>query len=178
MREYETEDVRGVVAQGPEFGVGKAVDDEEDGGGDVADHGRPEGGDGPVFAGGNDNVEVIAELVALWEEGWVSKRAFWDGCVLELLRTYRVECQVPETLQEGVLIPEARCRCGWSLGKEDGNESAGEEDSKTEAGSGATADGVADSNTEDLSKEVSTVVDSECGFSSLGEDVFPAINGR
>ena len=65
MREDEAEDVDGVVAQGPEFGVGETVDDEEDGGGDVADQRAPEHGDVPVLAGTDNDVKVATELVAL-----------------------------------------------------------------------------------------------------------------
>ena len=65
MGEDEAEDVDGVVAEGPEFGVGETVDDEEDRGGDVADERAPEHGDVPVLAGAYDDIEVAAELVAL-----------------------------------------------------------------------------------------------------------------
>lgn len=68
MREDEAEDIDGVVAKGPEFGVSQAVDDEEDWGGDIADEGAPEHGDAPIFARGDDNVQIAAELVALVDD--------------------------------------------------------------------------------------------------------------
>ena len=71
MREDEAKDVDGVVAEGPELGVGETVDDEEDRGRDVADEGAPEHGDVPILAGADDDVQVAAELVTLvMISGW------------------------------------------------------------------------------------------------------------
>ena len=57
----------GVVAHGVEGRVREAEDDGEDGDRDVAEQGNSEDGDGPVFAGGYNRVEVAGELAA---PGW------------------------------------------------------------------------------------------------------------
>ena len=65
MGEDESKDVYRVVAESPELGVGEAVHDEEDGRGDVANHGGPEDRNSPILASGNNDVQITAELVAL-----------------------------------------------------------------------------------------------------------------
>lgn len=54
----EADDGQRVVAHGVEGRVGEAHDDGQDGAGDVAQQRAPEDGDAPVFAGGNDDVQV------------------------------------------------------------------------------------------------------------------------
>lgn len=61
----ESHDVERVVAEGFEGWVGEAEDYGEDGAGEVAEEGGPEGWEGPVRAAAYDGVEVVAELVAL-----------------------------------------------------------------------------------------------------------------
>lgn len=56
VRENKAEDVHGVIAKGPELGVGQTVDDEEDWRRDVTDHRAPKRGNAPILAGRNDNV--------------------------------------------------------------------------------------------------------------------------
>lgn len=67
VRNDEGEDVQRVVANGDEGGVAEGEDDDEDGGGDVAEADRPVPGERPVAASwrGDGNVQVPAELVAL-----------------------------------------------------------------------------------------------------------------
>lgn len=69
----EADDGQRVVAHGVEGRVGKAHDDGQDGAGDVAQQRAPEDGDAPVFAGGDDYVEVAGELAALlvMVSGWL-----------------------------------------------------------------------------------------------------------
>ena len=73
IRDEEPDDVAWVVAHGVEGWVREAEDDGEDGNGDVAEEGAPDDGDGPVFAGGDDQVEVAGELAALGRR--VSRRS-------------------------------------------------------------------------------------------------------
>lgn len=53
------------MAHGVEGRVGEAHDDGQDRAGDVAQQRAPEDGDAPVFAGGDDDVQVEGELAAL-----------------------------------------------------------------------------------------------------------------
>ena len=58
QREYETDNVQRVHAVAVEEREGEAQDDRKDGGCDVAQQRAPEEGDVPVFAGGDDEVQV------------------------------------------------------------------------------------------------------------------------
>jgi len=58
--------VQGVVAHAFEGGIGETQDDGEDGAGEVAQEGGPDGGQSPVGAAADDGVEVVAELIALF----------------------------------------------------------------------------------------------------------------
>ena len=49
-----------------EFGVREGIHDRQDGSGDVLDQRTPDHGDVPVLAGADDDVQVTAELFALW----------------------------------------------------------------------------------------------------------------
>lgn len=72
VADAEAHDVQRVLTAGQgragvdEVGVGEGVDDCEDGTGDVFDQWTPDDGDVPVFAGADNDVEVAAELLALW----------------------------------------------------------------------------------------------------------------
>jgi hypothetical protein len=65
----EAEDVGGILgAVGGECWKRKTVDDGQEGPVDVAEQNPPEEGDFPVLAGADDDVEVAAELLALWKD--------------------------------------------------------------------------------------------------------------
>lgn len=61
----EGEDVQRILALLVERRVGKRRDDGQDGARDVAQHRRPEDGQLPVLACGDDGVEVACKLIAL-----------------------------------------------------------------------------------------------------------------
>lgn len=66
--ENKAKDVDRVVPKGPEFGVGQTIHDEENWSGDVADHWAPEDRNAPILAGGDDNIQIAAELITLIDD--------------------------------------------------------------------------------------------------------------
>lgn len=66
MGDAKAEDMQGVLAAfGVKGGIGKAVHDGQDRRGHVLDERTPEGGDIPVLAGTDNDVEVAAKLLGL-----------------------------------------------------------------------------------------------------------------
>lgn len=66
----EAENLKGILADLVEVGVGKTEDDGQGWGGDVAKERTPDDGDAPILAGSDDDVKVQTELLALISVSW------------------------------------------------------------------------------------------------------------
>merc|ERR1712000_8661 len=147
-------DVQGVVALLGKGWVGKRHNDGENRGRDVAKDDRPEPRNAPVLAGGDDNVEVTAELVA------------------------RVECQPPEPGQHGVVSPESRRSSVRSLGHEDRDDIGYNKDTKAHTCTSFRSYSLADSNSKDHGHDVTSTVQCVSHHANLSDHVRVAVERR